>query len=128
MDKRSLIAILVTFGILIAWQMIYVRPKQQEAARARTEQAWADSIAAAEAAEVAVDEPEVPANIQRAEARVEQLRKELFAIDERIERLTDVVSALGRQVESLAERIEPPVAAGSNAATPDTKSTVADEN
>ncbi len=57
MDKRSLIAILVTFGILIAWQMIYVRPKQQEAARARTEQAWADSIAAAETAEAAATEP-----------------------------------------------------------------------
>ena len=51
MDKRSLIAILVTFGILIAWQMIYVRPKQQEAARVRIEQAIADSIATAEAAE-----------------------------------------------------------------------------
>jgi len=57
MDKRSLIAILVTFGILIAWQMIYVRPKQQEAARVRMEQAIADSIATAEAAEYAATEP-----------------------------------------------------------------------
>lgn len=57
MDKRSLIAILVTFGILIAWQMIYVRPKQQEAARVRIEQAIADSIATAEAAEFAATEP-----------------------------------------------------------------------
>ena len=57
MDKRSLVAILVTFGILIAWQMIYVRPRQQEAARVRTEQAWEDSIAAAEAVELAATEP-----------------------------------------------------------------------
>ena len=49
MDKRSFIAVIVTFGILIAWQMLYVRPQQKEAARARAEQAWADSIAAAEA-------------------------------------------------------------------------------
>ena len=57
MDKRSLIAILITFGILIGWQMIYVRPKQQEAARVRIEQARADSIAAAEAVESGAVEP-----------------------------------------------------------------------
>jgi YidC/Oxa1 family membrane protein insertase len=51
MDRRSLVAILITFGILIAWQMIYVRPQQQEAARVRIEKARADSISAAEAAE-----------------------------------------------------------------------------
>lgn len=57
MDKRSLVAILITFGILIAWQMIYVRPRQQEAARARIEQAMEDSIATAEAAEFAASQP-----------------------------------------------------------------------
>ena len=58
MDKRSLTAILITFGILIAWQMVYVRPRQQEAARARIEQAREDSIAAAEAEEYAALQPE----------------------------------------------------------------------
>ncbi|MCK4549774.1 MAG: membrane protein insertase YidC, partial [Candidatus Krumholzibacteria bacterium] len=58
MDKRSLVAILITFGILIAWQMIYVRPKQQEAARVRVEQARADSITSVEAAEhTATEQP-----------------------------------------------------------------------
>jgi YidC/Oxa1 family membrane protein insertase len=57
MDRRSLVAILITFGILIAWQMIYVRPRQQEAARVRIEQAWADSIAAAEAMETRAVDP-----------------------------------------------------------------------
>ncbi len=64
MDKRSLVAILITFGILIAWQMIYVRPKQQEAARVRVEQARADSITAAEAAvHEAVEQP--PAGLKQ---------------------------------------------------------------
>ena len=57
MDKRSLVAILITFGILIAWQMIYVRPRQQEAAMVRIEQARADSIAMAEAVETRTVEP-----------------------------------------------------------------------
>jgi YidC/Oxa1 family membrane protein insertase len=68
MDKRSFIAVLVTFGILIAWQMLYVRPKQQEAARARAEQAWADSIVAAEAVAV---EP-IERNDTRREAEAEE--------------------------------------------------------
>jgi YidC/Oxa1 family membrane protein insertase len=47
MDKRSLIAILITFAILITWQMLYVQPRQKEAARIRAEQqAVADSMAA----------------------------------------------------------------------------------
>ena len=50
MDKRSFVAVIVTFGILIAWQMLYVRPQQQEAARVRSERAWADSVAAADTA------------------------------------------------------------------------------
>ena len=48
--------------------------------------------------------------------------------DERLERLTDVVERLGRQVESLASAIEPPDADGSAAMTDDTDSTVADAN
>ncbi len=65
MDKRSLIAIFITFAILIAWQMIYVRPRQQEAARVRIEQARADSIAAAEAG--ATESVETPDLEQAAE-------------------------------------------------------------
>ena len=45
--------------------------------------------------------------------------------DERLERLTDMVEALGRQVEGLAESRDP---AGSDAATDVTSSTVADAN
>ncbi len=51
MDRRSFVAVIITFGILIAWQMIYVRPRQQENARVKYEQSLADTIAAAEAAE-----------------------------------------------------------------------------
>lgn len=48
--------------------------------------------------------------------------------DERLERLTDVVEALGRQIEGLAESIDPSGADGSAAATVATNSTVAEEN
>lgn len=53
MDKRSFLAIAVTFVVLLGWQMLYVAPRQKEAARKKaiqlTEQAAADSIAALEA-------------------------------------------------------------------------------
>lgn len=45
--------------------------------------------------------------------------------DERLERLTDVVEALGRQMDGLAKAVDP---AGSADATADTSSTVADAN
>jgi YidC/Oxa1 family membrane protein insertase len=52
MDKRSLIAIGLTFLILIAWQALYVAPKQREVARQRSielrERQRADSLAAVE--------------------------------------------------------------------------------
>ena len=48
--------------------------------------------------------------------------------DDRLERLTDVVETLGRQVESLADRIDPREPGGSAAATVRTSSAVADEN
>lgn len=52
MDKRSLLAIVLTLGVLVAWQAFYVEPKQREAAQVRerraTELARADSIAALE--------------------------------------------------------------------------------
>ncbi|MFK8022867.1 MAG: DUF1003 domain-containing protein [Ilumatobacter sp.] len=48
--------------------------------------------------------------------------------DERLERLTDVVERLGRQVESLASAIDPSEPDDSAAATDDTNSTVADAN
>ncbi len=50
------------------------------------------------------------------------------AFDDRLERLTDVVETLGRQFETLADRIDPADAAGSAAATAATSSTVADAN
>ncbi len=52
MDKRSLLAIAVTFLVLILWQMFYAAPKQREVSRKRAirlqEKAAADSIAALE--------------------------------------------------------------------------------
>ncbi len=50
------------------------------------------------------------------------------AFDDRLERLTDVVETLGRQFESLADRIDPVDVGGSAATTDDTSSTVADAN
>jgi len=35
MDKRSFIAVALTFAILIGWQMLYVAPRQREAAQRR---------------------------------------------------------------------------------------------
>ena len=53
MDKRTVIAVLLTFVVLVAWQMLYVAPKQKELARQkRVEEELArirtDSLAAAE--------------------------------------------------------------------------------
>ncbi|HSG28171.1 MAG TPA: membrane protein insertase YidC [Candidatus Krumholzibacterium sp.] len=52
MDKRSITAIALTFVILLAWQFLYLKPRQEEAMRQRAiaqrEQAAADSIAALE--------------------------------------------------------------------------------
>ena len=52
MDKRSLLAIALTFVILIGWQALFVAPKQNELARKRMtelrEKQRADSIAALE--------------------------------------------------------------------------------
>ncbi len=51
------------------------------------------------------------------------------AFDDRLERLTDVVEMMGRQFETLADRIDPAAdAVGSAAATNATSSTVADAN
>lgn len=63
MDKRTVIAVLLTFVVLVAWQMLYVGPKQKELAekaraRKQTEemmrQALADSLEEHE--DVATDE------------------------------------------------------------------------
>jgi len=75
MDKRSLIAILITFGILIAWQMIYVRPRQQEAARVRIEQARADSIYAEGIGEKETPESDAGQREMEAERAVEPERE-----------------------------------------------------
>lgn len=51
MDRRSLIAIVLTVIVLLGWQMLIVKPKQEEAARRRRlaeiERLDADSLAAA---------------------------------------------------------------------------------
>ncbi|MCK4538874.1 MAG: hypothetical protein KAV42_08785, partial [Candidatus Krumholzibacteria bacterium] len=53
MDKRSFLAIGVTFAILLVWQVFYVMPRQKEATRRNVvqlkEQAVADSLAEVEA-------------------------------------------------------------------------------
>ena len=52
MDKRSFLAIAVTFVILLAWQILYLGPRQKEVTARRSaamvEKARADSIAAIE--------------------------------------------------------------------------------
>ncbi len=52
MDRRSLFAIILTFGILIAWEALYMAPKRSELARkqaaALAERKRADSLAALE--------------------------------------------------------------------------------
>lgn len=52
MDKRSFLAIAVTFVILLAWQILYLGPRQKEVTARRStamaEKARADSIAAVE--------------------------------------------------------------------------------
>ncbi|MCU0638282.1 MAG: membrane protein insertase YidC [Candidatus Krumholzibacteria bacterium] len=52
MDKRSFLAIAVTFVILLAWQILYLGPRQKEVTARRSaamvEKARADSIAATE--------------------------------------------------------------------------------
>jgi YidC/Oxa1 family membrane protein insertase len=65
MDRRSLLAIVATFLVLILWQVFYIGPKQKEVARRRavlmSERAAADSIAALEAPEMtAPDSMPVP--------------------------------------------------------------------
>ncbi len=53
MDKRSVLAIVATFLVLILWQVLYLAPKQREMTRRRMvqlrERAIADSLAALEA-------------------------------------------------------------------------------
>ena len=96
MDRRSFVAIIITFGILIAWQMLYVRPKQQEAARVRIEQARVDSIAAAEAAEYGGPETAVP---QR-EAEVEET---VLADREDVADMGDLFGGDGEDVSLVVE-------------------------
>jgi YidC/Oxa1 family membrane protein insertase len=64
MDKRSVLAIVATFLVLILWQVFYIAPKQRETTRKRMiqlrERAVADSLAAldAEDEETPVEEAE----------------------------------------------------------------------
>ena len=56
MDKRTIIAVLLTFVVLLGYQMLYVAPKQKELALKNTaEQSINDSIATIEPREEAVD-------------------------------------------------------------------------
>jgi YidC/Oxa1 family membrane protein insertase len=62
MDKRSLLAIVLTFAVMLGWYLVFVQPKQQEVAQRRMEQlreqAAIDSLAALERA--AADSVEAP--------------------------------------------------------------------
>ena len=51
MDKRTVIAVLLTFVVLVAWQMLYVAPKQKELAQ----KAQAEKLAAGVTEEVRLD-------------------------------------------------------------------------
>ncbi|MCK4351377.1 MAG: membrane protein insertase YidC [Candidatus Krumholzibacteria bacterium] len=56
MDKRTIIAVLLTFVVLLGYQMFYVAPKQKEIARKNAaEQAIADSIETIEPREEAAE-------------------------------------------------------------------------
>jgi YidC/Oxa1 family membrane protein insertase len=56
MDKRTILAIFLTFVILLGYQILYVAPKQRELAMKReAERIVADSLAAVEARRVPVD-------------------------------------------------------------------------
>ena len=44
MDRRSLIAIVMTFVVLLTWQVFFIRPKQKEMTRRRVEQAREQSV------------------------------------------------------------------------------------
>ncbi len=61
MDKRTVIAVLLTFVVLVAWQMLYVGPKQKELLRKRQvaealERARSDSLSAVEGEGAAEEE------------------------------------------------------------------------
>ena len=56
MDKRTIIAVLMTFVVLLGYQMFYVAPKQKELARKRAaEQVITDSLATIETREAEAD-------------------------------------------------------------------------
>jgi YidC/Oxa1 family membrane protein insertase len=56
MDKRTIIAVLLTFVVLLGYQMLYVAPKQKELfQRKAAEQAIADSLASIETLVAAAD-------------------------------------------------------------------------
>jgi YidC/Oxa1 family membrane protein insertase len=114
MDKRTVIAVLLTFIVLLAWQSLYVAPRQREMARKRAaalrEEAYQDSLAALvtgtedTAAAVTVErEPaerrvEVPAT-QQAEApdvEISPLEIAVRTADMRV-----VLSNLGGEIRSV---------------------------
>ncbi len=72
MDKRTIIAVLLTFVVLLGYQMFYVGPKKKEIDRKRSaELAIADSIATIEARETEADTiaeaPKEPPSVEKIE-------------------------------------------------------------
>jgi YidC/Oxa1 family membrane protein insertase len=117
MDKRSLLAIVVTFLILFAWQAFFMGPRQRELARQRAvelrEKQRADSLAAAAAAATGGAKKEAPAAAPSESMRPDTTRTatEFFipggetGRESRITVLTDrakiVLTNVGGEVESV---------------------------
>ncbi|MBN2070796.1 MAG: membrane protein insertase YidC [Candidatus Krumholzibacteriota bacterium] len=126
MDKRSILAIAVTFAILLGWQMLYVAPRQKEAALRRAvelrEQAVADSLASLEAgseysAREGADE-DLPAGGEKAEgeffeSKAREGTGRLFSPDDpaetrnftvATEKMRVALSSLGGEITSIKLR------------------------
>ena len=117
MDRRSLLAIVVTFVILIAWQAFFVAPKQREAARQKAvelrEKAREDSLAALARGAEGTETPAaaVPRDTIRA-AAPEKVTAEFLlpggeaAHEAKITVVTDqmriVLTSAGGEIESVA--------------------------
>jgi YidC/Oxa1 family membrane protein insertase len=108
MDKRTIIAVALTFVVLLAYQMFYVAPKQRELARKRAfEQAIADSLATVEERVVAADTVEVRSE----EPEPAKKEKEEWASSPESERASEVtvttstmrvlLSSLGGDIEQV---------------------------
>jgi YidC/Oxa1 family membrane protein insertase len=106
MDKRTILAVVLTFVVLLGYQMFYVAPKQKELARKRAlEQAVADSLAAVEAREAPADTVEVRSE----EPEPAQEEKEELAPSPEIGRTSEITvttSTMRVRLSSLGGDIE----------------------